>query len=100
MSKILTDVDKFVNITSEMKSIYEIKNKNYGSSFSEQFREYGLTSVCIRLDDKIRRLKSINKQLQNGTVNMDDESIRDTLLDLANYSILSIIELDKIELGE
>ena len=95
MSKILTDVDKFVNITSEMKSIYEIKNKNYGSSFSEQFREYGLTSVCIRLDDKIRRLKSLNKQLQNGAVNMDDESIRDTLLDLANYSILSIIELDK-----
>ena len=59
-----------------------------------------MTSVCIRLDDKIRRLKSLNKQLQNGTVNMDDESIRDTLLDLANYSILSIIELDKIELGE
>jgi len=95
MSTIKSDVDKFVSITTEMKNVYEIKNKNYGSSFSEQFKEYGLTSVCIRLDDKIRRLKSLNKQFQEGAVNMDDESVRDTLLDLANYSILAMIELDR-----
>ena len=92
---IKSDLDKFVSITNEMKNVYEIKNKNYGSSFSEQFKEYGLTSVCIRLDDKIRRLKSLNKQFQEGAVNVDDESVRDTLLDLANYSILAMIELDK-----
>ena len=95
MSTIKSDLDKFVSITNEMKEVYEIKNKNYGSSFSEQFKEYGLTSVCIRLDDKIRRLKSLNKQFQSGTVNVDDESVRDTLLDLANYSILAMIEIDK-----
>lgn len=95
MSIVKSDVDKFISITNEMKNVYEIKNKNYGSSFSEQFKEYGLTSVCIRLDDKIRRLKSLNKQLQEGAVNVDDESVRDTLLDLANYSILAMIELDK-----
>ncbi len=95
MSNLKSDVDKFISITGEMKDIYEIKNKNYGSSFSEQFKEYGLTSVCIRLDDKIRRLKSLNKQLQQGSVNVDDESVRDTLLDLANYSILAVIELDR-----
>lgn len=92
-----SDLTKFKNITDEMKSIYEIKNKNYGNSFSEQFKEYGLTSVCIRLDDKIRRLKSLNKQMLNGNVNMDDESVRDTLIDLANYAILAVIELDKNE---
>ena len=95
MSIVKSDVDKFISITNEMKNVYEIKNKNYGSSFSEQFKEYGLTSVCIRLDDKIRRLKSLNKQFQEGAVNVDDESVRDTLLDLANYSILAMIELDK-----
>ena len=78
-----------------MKNIYEIKNKNYGNSFSEQFKEYGLTSVCIRLDDKIRRLKSLNKQMISGNVDVDDESVRDTLVDLANYAILTVIELDK-----
>ena len=91
----MSDLNRFEKITSEMKDIYEIKNKNYGNSFSEQFKEYGLTSVCIRLDDKIRRLKSLNKQLIAGNVNMDDESVRDTLVDLANYAILTVIELDK-----
>lgn len=90
----------FKQITNEMEELYEIKNKNYGNSFSQQYAEYGLTSVCIRLEDKLRRLKSLNKQLidsQNGItdINVQDESIRDTLIDLANYSVLAIIELDK-----
>ena len=91
----MSDILKFESITKEMKDIYEIKNKNYGNSFSEQFKEYGLTSVCIRLDDKIRRLKSLNKQMIRGNVDVDDESVRDTLVDLANYAILTVIELDK-----
>ena len=91
----MSDIVKFESITKEMKDIYEIKNKNYGNSFSEQFKEYGLTSVCIRLDDKIRRLKSLNKQMISGNVDVDDESVRDTLVDLANYAILTVIELDK-----
>ena len=53
----------FKIITNEMLDLYEIKNKNYGDSFSKQFQEYGLTSVCIRLEDKLNRLKSLNKQI-------------------------------------
>ena len=93
---------RFEDITKKMHELYLIKNKNYGNSFSKQFEEYGLTSVCIRLEDKLNRLKSLNKQLQdsqNGItdVNMDDESIKDTLIDLANYSVLAIMELNKGE---
>lgn len=84
---------KFESITKEMLELYKIKNKNYGNSFSKQFEEYGLTSVCIRLEDKLNRLKSLNKQGKEA--NVDDESIRDTLVDLANYAILTVIELDK-----
>lgn len=84
-------VSSFKAITTEMAELYEIKNKNYGNSFSEQYKDYGMTSVCIRLDDKIRRLKSLNRQGTNGT---NDESLRDTLIDLANYSVLAIMELD------
>ena len=83
----------FKAITNEMFDLYEIKNKNYGDSFSKQFQEYGLTSVCIRLEDKLNRLKSLNRQGDNA--NIDDESLRDTLIDLANYSVLSIMEIDK-----
>lgn len=92
----------FKVITNEMLDLYEIKNKNYGDSFSKQFQEYGLTSVCIRLEDKLNRLKSLNKQIseaKNGItdVNIDDESIKDTLIDLANYSVLAIMEVSKGE---
>lgn len=86
-------VDVFKSITGEMTRLFEIKNKNYGNSFSKQFDEYGLTSVCIRLEDKLNRLKSLSKQGDNA--NADDESLRDTLIDLANYSVLSIMEIDK-----
>lgn len=89
--------EDFKKITAEMEILYILKNTNYGDSFAEQFKEYGLTSLCIRLDDKIRRLKSINRQLISGEVNVDDETVRDTLIDLANYSVLGIIEIDKSE---
>nr|DAE54212.1 MAG TPA: Nucleotide modification associated domain 1 [Caudoviricetes sp.] len=93
-------MDNFEQITKEMHELYLIKNKNYGNSFSKQFEEYGLTSVCIRLEDKLNRLKSLNRQLQDSNngiadVNTDDESIKDTLIDLANYSVLAIMELNK-----
>ena len=95
-------MDRFEKITKEMHDLYLIKNKNYGDSFSKQFKEYGLTSVCIRLEDKLNRLKSLNKQIseaKNGIVdiNVDDESIKDTLIDLANYSVLAIMEISKGE---
>lgn len=95
-------IEVFKSITGEMTRLFEIKNKNYGNSFSKQFDEYGLTSVCIRLEDKLNRLKSLNKQIseaKNGIVdiNVDDESIKDTLIDLANYSVLAIMEISKGE---
>lgn len=90
------DANSFNKITKEMLALYLLKNKNYGNSFSEQFNEYGLTSSCIRLEDKLRRIKTINKQLENREkINTDDESIRDSLIDLANYAILTVIELDR-----
>lgn len=90
---IMIECNGFDVITREMKDLYELKNKNYGNSFSLSCEEYGLTMVCIRLEDKLRRLKSLNKQGENA--NTDDESIRDTLIDLANYSVMAIMELDK-----
>lgn len=81
----------FEKITGEMHDLYLIKNKNYGNSFSEQFSEYGMTSVCIRLDDKIRRLKTLNGDSSNS----HDESMRDTLIDTANYAVMAVMELDK-----
>ena len=78
-------------ICDELNSIYEKKNSDYGDSFGKSFIEYGMTMPCIRLEDKLLRLKSLTVNKKDQQVN--DESIEDTLLDLANYAIMSLIEM-------
>lgn len=63
------------------------KNTDYGNSFQEQFKEYGLDSVCIRLDDKLRRLKT----LRTLPPKVATESRKDTLFDGAGYNILGYL---------
>ena len=67
----MQDVNLFEDITLEMRNTYERKNADYGNSFEEQFNEYGLISSCIRLEDKLRRLKSLSK----SEARVKDESI-------------------------
>lgn len=84
-------MDRFQRITDEMHKLYLKKNKDYGNSFSRSFEEYGLVMPCIRLEDKLSRLKSM---VQNGSLEVKDESVRDTLIDLANYAVMTIQEMD------
>jgi transcriptional regulator of heat shock response len=87
----ITNADLHKQILDEMHDTYKRKNADYGNSFEEQFKEYGLLSVLIRLDDKMRRLK----QLSKNEAQVKGESLRDTLMDLCNYSVMSVMELDK-----
>ena len=80
------------NICDSLNDLYKKKNQDYGDSFGKSYKEYGLTMSCIRLEDKLNRLKSLNK---NGNAQVKDESIQDTLMDLANYAIMTLIELTK-----
>lgn len=77
-------------ICKELTDIYVRKNADYGNSFSEQYQEYGLISSAIRLDDKVRRLK----QLVNSESQVKNESVKDTLIDLANYAIMTVMEME------
>lgn len=88
-----TDHELHAQIISEIHNTYKIKNADYGNSFGEQYQEHGLLSAVIRLDDKMRRLKQLNKQ----EAKVKNESIRDTVLDLANYAIMTVMELDKAQ---
>ena len=92
----MNNKEKFQKITDEMLNTYIAKNHDYGDSFSQSFEEFGLISSIIRLSDKLNRLK----KLKDSTAKVD-ESIRDTVLDMANYCILTIMELDnKIEVSQ
>ena len=77
----------FEEITKEMNSIYIKKNNDYGNSFDKSCDEFGLVSPAIRMTDKLNRFKSLIKTKDEYMVK--DESIKDTLLDLANYAILT-----------
>lgn len=79
------------NVCGELEEIHRKKNADYGDSFHKSFEEFGLTMAAIRIGDKVNRFKTLIKS--DGAVK--EESIRDTLLDLANYAIMTVMELDR-----
>lgn len=81
----------FNKITEEMNALYVKKNHDYGDSFHDTFKKLGIVSSVTRLYDKMNRLVSLTSK-QEQLVN--DESIRDTLIDIANYSVMTIMEID------
>lgn len=109
-NEINTKFESFKELTDRMNEIYRIKNKNYGDSFSKSVDEELMASPRIRLTDKLERFKKLSKgfdrYVRNGYVDAnkidyDDESIEDTLLDMANYSLMTILEIRRLnELGE
>ena len=90
----MSDRELHAEICSEIHTTFIEKNERYGNSFSEQFSEFGMQSVIIRLSDKLNRLKTLTKNSELDNVRAD-ESMYDTLMDLSNYSIMAMIELEK-----
>lgn len=81
--------EAFDAITDELKDTYIKKNHDYGNSFDKSIDKFGLTAAVVRMNDKMERLNSLlNKDAKV------DESIRDTVMDLANYCIMTAMYLD------
>lgn len=72
---------------------YVAKNHDYGDSFHVLYEKFGLISSLVRMSDKMNRLESLAQR----EAQVKDESIRDTLLDLANYAIMTVMEIDSKE---
>lgn len=81
----------FDGICQEMIELHRRKNKDYGNAAHESYKEFGLISYVIRLNDKMKRLKSLTKPGVEQEVK--NESIEDTLMDLAAYAIMAIESL-------
>ena len=89
----MTKVEKHMELCNQLNAIYAKKNHDYGDSFHATYLEEGMAMARIRLSDKLNRFKSLTKSADVAQVT--DESIRDTLLDLANYAIMTVLELDE-----
>ena len=83
MEKALT----FQEILDKMSEIHSKKNADYGDSFGDTYNKYGFVSALVRLSDKLNRLNSLYR---SGNIQVKDESIEDTLLDLANYAVMTL----------
>ena len=79
---------QFKKVQEEGLELFIKKNKDYGDAFAN----YGPIGVLVRMGDKIQRLMSISKT--NITM-IKNESIRDTLIDLHNYSAMAIMLIDE-----
>ena len=90
----MTDwASNYRNIQKEALELFISKNADYGDAFTE----YGSIGVLVRIGDKIKRLQTIDK---NKITLVSDEKIRDTLIDLHNYSAMAIMLLDTKESKE
>jgi hypothetical protein len=84
-------VEHHARICEEINKLYERKNHDYGDSFHQTFAEEGMAMARIRLGDKFSRFKTLSR---GGEQKVNDESIRDTLIDLANYAIMTVLEME------
>lgn len=77
-------------ICQKLNQVYKAKNHDYGDSFGDTYKKLGIISAVTRLSDKMNRLMSL---AVSHDAQVKDEKIEDTLLDMANYAIMTLIEL-------
>ena len=88
----MDNVKQHESLLRQIHDTYIKKNHDYGDSFSRSFKKYGLVAAMVRMEDKWNRLDNMASGAEQKVA---DESIRDTLLDLAGYCIMTTMELDK-----
>ena len=89
----MTIEDKIIKhkeLLDYLHNMYIAKNHDYGDSVHDTYIKYGITSFLVRLEDKLNRARTISSKSQM----VEDEKLKDTLLDMANYAILAVLELE------
>ena len=84
----MSKIETHKNLCDTLHTTYKNKNSDYGDSFARVRDKYPV-AILIRLHDKLNRLETL---LTGTTQKVSDESIDDTLLDLANYCLLELVE--------
>ena len=81
-------------ICEGLNGLYARKNHDYGDSFTEMFEECGMMYSYMHLKEKLNRIKTL--ALVDDPL-VASESIEDSLMDLANYAIMTVIEIKRTE---
>lgn len=83
---------KFRKYTDNLATTLESKNQAYGDSFAKSVDKYGLSVIGVRLSDKYNRIEHL---ITHHELKENDESLEDTLLDMAGYAILGLKYLEE-----
>lgn len=85
----MTKVDIHGKLCDEANALYARKNADYGDSFAQLRKRYP-NFVCMRLFDKLNRLDTIINP--DHKLQVSEETIEDTLMDIANYALMELTE--------
>ena len=85
------EIDMFANYTKCLTEMFARKRADYGQTTTETFDRFGPVSMLVRMHDKLGRLDNL---LGTGRI-PNNESVEDTLFDLANYCLITLLELQK-----
>ena len=85
------NVVKFNELATDMCKLYENKNNDYGDSFNISCTKYGPIAALTRMSDKFNRIETLILKRQKQKV--EDEKLEDTLVDLANYAMMTVLWL-------
>lgn len=91
-------VERVKELLQQMKKLYIKKNADYGNSFHETWRLFGMNTGLVYLHSKLNRLLTLldPKHVQQ----VEDEKLDDTLIDLANYALMTEAEMSGISFEE
>lgn len=85
------------DLCAQMHELCVEKNKRYGDSFSKTVQYYGLISALTRMSDKWNRIETI---ILGRADESADESLVDSLTDLANYCIMTVCEIMQMNIDK
>ena len=79
---------QIAKVQQEGLELFKKKNQDYGDAYAE----CGVVGVVVRMGDKLARLRAVTAQ---RITLVNDETLRDTLLDLHNYAAMAIALMDE-----
>jgi hypothetical protein len=86
-------VSQMKAIQTEAMNLFVRKNADYGDAFAQ----YGVIGVLMRIEDKLKRSMSITR---TGVNLVNEEGLRDTLIDLHNYAAMALMLIDEEEVSK
>ena len=91
-AEVSDNVKQFNELAQTMCELYEKKNADYGDSFNISLDKYGIIAALTRMSDKFNRIENL---ILNQNKKVEDEKVEDTLIDLANYAMMTVLWIKK-----